>query len=83
MGNDDALLTTQLATLQAARHAVVAAIERLIDDDRPQAVQLAIVGMSGLAADILSISAGVPEIANVISQQLAESGWRLVPRPRH
>jgi hypothetical protein len=79
MGDDDVLLTNQLAKLRTARLAIVAALERLIADDRPQAVQFAIVALSELFADILSISAGVPEVADAINQKLAGSGWRVVP----
>jgi hypothetical protein len=83
MGDDDVLLTNQLAKLRTARLAIVAALERLIGDDRPQAAQFAIVALSELFADILSISAGVPEVADAINQKLAKSGWRLVPVMRH
>jgi hypothetical protein len=71
--------------LQVARHAIVAAIERLIGDDRPQAVQVAIVALSGLFADILSISARVPEVADAINQQLAEilNNWTGEHRTLH
>ena len=71
MGDDDVLLTKH-EKLQLARHAIVAAIERLISDDRPQAVRVAIVALRGLLADILSISVRVPEIADAINQQLEE-----------
>jgi hypothetical protein len=83
MGDDDVLLTKHLAMLQAARLAIVAAIGRLIGDYRPQAMQFATVALSELFADILSISEGVPEVADAINQQLAESCWRLVPVLRH
>jgi hypothetical protein len=69
---DDDVLITKHENLQLARHAIVAAIERLISDDRPQAVQVAIVALRGLLADILSISVRVPEVADAINQQLEE-----------
>jgi hypothetical protein len=83
MGDDDVLLTRHLAKLQAARLAIVAAIERMMGDNRPRAVQFAVVALSELFADILSISAGVPEVADAINQHLAGSGWRVVPVLRH
>ena len=83
-GDDDLLTETQLAALQAARHALVETIERLIGgDDQRQIVQLVFIAVSGLLADMLSVSEGVPKLVDVINQQFAESGWRLVPTPRH
>jgi hypothetical protein len=61
----------------------MAALERLIAEDSPQAAQFAIVALSELFADILSISAGGPEVADAINQKLAKSGWQLVPVLRH
>jgi hypothetical protein len=81
--DDDLLTETQLAALRAARHALVETIERLIGDDQRQIVQLVFIAVSGLLADMLSVSAGVPKLVDVINQQLAESGWRVVPVLRH
>ena len=81
--NDDRLSETQLATLQAARRALVDTIERLIGDDKHQVVQLVFIAVSGLLIDMLSVSAGFPKLVDVINQQLAQAGWRLVPTPRH
>jgi hypothetical protein len=77
--DDDLLTETQLAALQAARLALVATIERLIGDDQRQIVLLVFIAVSGLLADMLSVSARVPKLVDVINQQLAESGWRMVP----
>ena len=81
--DDDLLTETQLAALQAARLALVATIERLIGDDQRQIVLLVFIAVSGLLADMLSVSARVPKLVDVINQQLTESGWRLVPVLRH
>ena len=81
--DDDLLTETQLAALRAARYALVETIERLIGNDQRQIVQLVFIAVSGLLADMLSVSAGVPKLVDVINQQLAEGGWRLVPTPRH
>jgi hypothetical protein len=81
--NDDRLSETQLATLQAARRALVDTIERLIGDDKHQVVQLVFIAVSGLLVDMLSVSAGFPKLVDAINQQLAKGGWRLVPTPRH
>ena len=81
--NDDRLSETQLAALQAARRALVDTIERLIGDDKHQVVQLVFIAVSGLLVDMLAVSAGFPKLVDVINQQLAEGGWRLVPTPRH
>jgi hypothetical protein len=86
-GDYDLLTEKQLATLQAARRALVDTIERLIGDDQHQIVQLVFIAVSGLFADILSVSASLPasdgKLVEVINQQLTESGWRLVPVLRH
>jgi hypothetical protein len=86
--DDDNILTeTQFAALKAARHALVATIERLIGCDRHQVVQLVVIAVSGLFADMLVLSATLPasdaKLADVINQQLAKSGWELVPTARH
>jgi hypothetical protein len=81
--DDDLLTETQLAALQAARLALVATIERLIGDDQRQIVLLVFIAVSGLLADMLSVSARVPKLVDVINQQLTESGWRLVPVLHH
>ena len=86
--DDDNILTeTQLAALQAARHALVATIERLIGGDQHQIVQLVFIAVSGLFVDMLAISETLPagdvKLVNAINPQLAESGWRLVPTARH
>jgi len=85
--DDDSLTETQLAALQAARHALVATIERLIGGDQHKVVQLVFIAVAGLFADMLALSATLPagdaKLINVINQQLAESGWRLMPTARH
>jgi hypothetical protein len=77
MGDDDVLLTRHLAKLQAARLAIVAAIERMMGDNRPQAVQFAVVALSELFADIFSISAGVPKspMQSITGSRRAAGGW--------
>ena len=85
---DENLLTaTQHAALQAARRALVATIERLMGGDQHQVVQLVFIAVSGLFADMLVLSATLPtsdaKLADVINQQLAKSGWELVPTTRH
>jgi hypothetical protein len=81
--DDDFLTGTQLAALQAARDALVATIERLIGGDEHQVVRLVFIAVSGLFADMLAVSvtlaASDAKLVDVINQQLAESGWRLVP----
>jgi predicted esterase YcpF (UPF0227 family) len=81
--DDDLLTETQIAALQAARHALVETIERLIGDDERQIVQLVFIAVGGLLADMLSASAGIPKLVDVINQQIAESGWQLVPMRRN
>ena len=81
--DDDRLSETHLAALQAARRALVDTIERLIGDDKHQVVRLVFIAVSGLLVDMLSVSAGFPKLVDVINQQLAQAGWRLVPTPRH
>jgi hypothetical protein len=86
--DDDSLLTaTQHAALQAARRALVHTIERQMDGDQHQVVQLVFIAVSGLFADMLALSASLPagdaKLVDAINQQLAESGWRLVPIARH
>lgn len=83
--DDDLLNEKQLAALQAARYALVDTIERLMEGDQDQIVLLVFIAVSGLFADILL--ANLPEshakLVDAINQQLAESGWRLGPVPRH
>jgi hypothetical protein len=86
--DDDNLLTaTQHAALQAARRALVHTIERQMDGDQHQVVQLVFIAVSGLFADMLALSASLPagdaKLVDTINQQLAESGWQLVPIARH
>ena len=85
--DDNRLSETQLVALQAARRALVDTIERLIGDDKHQIVKLVFIAVSGLVADMLALSATLPasdgKLVEVVNQQLAESGWRLVPLQRH
>jgi hypothetical protein len=62
--DDDLLTETQLAALRAARYALVETIERLIGNDQRQIVQLVFIAVSGLLADMLSVSAGVPKLVD-------------------
>ena len=85
--DDGNILTEkQLAALQAARHALVTTIERLIGSDEHQVVQLVFIAVSGLFADMLALSATLPggdaKLVDAINPQLAESGWELVPTAR-
>jgi len=84
---DDLLNEKQLAALQAGRHALVDTIERLMEGDQHQIVLLVFIAVSGLFADIFALSANLPEshskLVDAINQQLAQSGWRLGPVPRH
>jgi hypothetical protein len=84
--DDDRLTEKQLAALQAARYALVEKIEQLVGDDHRQIVELVFIAVSGLIADILALSATLPagdaKLVDAINQQLAESGWRVVPAPR-
>jgi hypothetical protein len=45
------------------------------------------IAVSGLFADMLALSASLPagdaKLVDTINQQLAESGWQLVPIARH
>jgi hypothetical protein len=63
---------------------LVATIERLIGGDLRQVVQLVVIAVSALFADLLVLSATLPasdaKLADVINEQLAESGWKLVRR---
>jgi hypothetical protein len=83
----DLLTEKQLAVLLAARLALVDAIERAIGDDKHQVVSLVFISVSGLFADMIALSetlpAGAAKLVDAINQQLAESGWRLVPVLRH
>ena len=85
--DDNFLTATQHAALQAARRALVHTIERLMGDDSHQVVQLVFITVSGLFADMLALAASLPasdaKLVDVINQQLAESGWELVPTARH
>ena len=85
--DDNRLSETQLVALQAARRALVDTIERLIGDDKHQIVKLVFIAVSGLVADMLALSATLPasdgKLVEVVNQELAESGWRLVPLQRH
>ena len=86
--DDDNILTeTQHEALQAARHALVATIERLIDGDQHQIVQLVFIAVSGLFVDMIVLSknllAGNAKLVDAINPQLVESGWQLVPTARH
>jgi hypothetical protein len=59
--DDGNILTEkQLAALQAARHALVTTIERLIGSDEHQVVQLVFIAVSGLFADMLALSVTLP-----------------------
>jgi len=85
--DDGNILTEkQLAALQAARHALVTTIERLIGSDEHQVVQLVFIAVSGLFADMLALSVTLPggdaKLVDAINPQLAESGWELVPTAR-
>ena len=87
-GDYDLLTEKQHAVLLAARLALVDAIERAIGDDKHQVVTLVFISVSGLFADMLTLSAthlagDAAKFVDVINQQLAESGWRLVPVLRH
>ena len=86
--DDGNILTEkQLAALQAARHALVTTIERLIGSDEHQVVQLVFMAVSGLFADMLALSVTLPggdaKLVDAINPQLAQSGWELVPTARN
>ena len=85
--DDDLLTETQLTALQAARHALVATIERLIGDDQRQIVLLVFIAVSGMVAEMITLSATLPashaKLVDALNRQLVKSGWQLVPVLRH
>jgi class 3 adenylate cyclase len=85
--HDNILTETQLEALMAARYSLVATIEELIGGDQDQVVRLVFIAVSALFADMLALSATLrardAELVAVVNQQLAKSGWRVVPIPRH
>jgi hypothetical protein len=81
--DNDLLTEKQLAALQAARRALVDTIARLMGGDHHQVLQLVFIAVSGLFADMLALSASDSKLVDVVNQQLAEAGWRVVPVLRH
>jgi hypothetical protein len=58
-------------------------LQKIAEHAPDHALPLAITGITGLFADIVSASAGAGQLIEVINQQLAATGIELVRKQRH
>jgi hypothetical protein len=77
---DNGLSPVESYIIEEARRAYLKEIERHGSDN---ALALAITGISGLFADILTASTGAADLVALINQQLAGTGYQLLAQRPH